>query len=372
MTAAVDRLSDFAPRLEGRRIGLLSNAASVDARLIPTSRRLFETPGARLVRLFAPEHGFLGALQAGESDRDGVDPATGLAVVALYGARSAPEPAHLADLDLLIVDLPDVGARPYTYLSTLLKAMDACAAAGGPEVLILDRPNPLGRTVEGGGVAPGATSFVAAMDAPLRHGLTLGELARLYAAETGLPAPEVAPCLWDGAMIAADAVWVAPSPNLPTAHSALLYPGAVLVEGTALSEGRGATRPFALIGAPGLDGDALVAALRAEAHPGLLVRAAVFAPSASKHAGQTCAGIELHVADRAAYRALPPILGLLRWVAARQPELLGANAFLDRLAGGPRLRAWLDSGEPPAALLAEWVADQTRFAARAAPYRLYP
>ncbi|HYD98300.1 MAG TPA: DUF1343 domain-containing protein, partial [Alphaproteobacteria bacterium] len=258
------------PATLGGRIAVLANQASRDAALRP----IWAALPARPVRLFAPEHGVLGALQAGEADHDGTDPITGAPVVALYGARSAPEPGHLADLDAVVVDLVDTGVRSYTYAATLYAVQRAAAAAGVP-VVVLDRPNPLGRRREGGGVAPGHGSFVAKLDVPLRHGLTLGELARLNAATQGLPAPQVVPH-WERSL---PAVWVAPSPNIPTPAAALAYAGTVLIEGTALSEGRGTTRPFTTIGAPGLEAEALAAALAGE--PGALVQSLWFTPVAS-------------------------------------------------------------------------------------------
>lgn len=371
---ALDRIGEHARLFAGRRIGLAANQASLDSALVPALDRLRALPGVRVERLFAPEHGLAGLLGAGEADADGIDPASGLPVVALYGPRTRPAPAHLAGLDLLVADLPDVGVRAYTYLATLLGLCEATAEAGLP-VVVLDRPNPLGGAVEGGGVAPGAESFVAPFDLPLRHGLTLGEAARLFCAERGLAAPAVLPCAgWRRRQpIAADAVWVAPSPSLPTAPAAFAYAGTVLIEGTALSEGRGTSRPFTLIGAPGLDGAGLARTLRGQTLPGCLVRPAAFRPAASKHAGAVCEGIELYVADRTAFRALPPVLAILGFVRDRQPELLGPLPFLDRLAGGPALRTWCGStGVAAEDLLSVWAADQPEFARRAAPCRLYP
>ncbi len=358
----LDRTDALAARLAGRRVGLLANAASLDRRWRPAAQVLAAVPRVRLTRLFAAEHGVDGVAGPGEPLGDGTDAASGLPVVALYGRRAAPEPGHLADLDVVVADLPDVGVRAYTYLDTVLALGRAAAAAGVP-VLILDRPNPLGRAVEGG----------CAPDLPLRHGLTLGEAARLLAAERGDAAPEVLACpVWDGAPRPAGAPWAAPSPNLPTAESAFAYAGTVLLEGTALSEGRGTARPFLQVGAPGLDGAVLAEAARAAAD-GCLVRPCAFRPARSKHARTVCRGIDIAITDRWRFRALPLALALLACVRDRWPERLGPTPCLDRLAGGPALAGWCRTpGAAPAELLAAWADGNRRFAERARPFLMYP
>ena len=371
--AGIDAIAAQDVLFAGRRLGLVANQASVDRLLIPTWRRLAEQTSEPPVRLFAPEHGVSGSAAAGEALEDGIDRESGLPVVALYGPRKRPEPRHLSDLDALVFDLADAGCRAFTYLSTLLELCRATAEAGVP-LIVLDRPNPAGGIVEGGGVAPGSENFVAAYDLPLRHGLTLGEIARLYCAEQGLPAPDVVACPgWKRQPADPAAPWIAPSPNLPGAASALAYCGTVLVEGTALSEGRGTTRPFTVIGAPGLDGPALAERLRAHDLPGLLVRPVSFRPIVSKHAGEDCAGIELHIHDRSAYRALPVILAIFAYLRDTRPEILAPSDFLDCLAGGARMRAWCETpGATPAELLAEWAAGHDAYRERIAPHLLYP
>ena len=246
ITAGIDRIDDHRALLEGRRLGLVANSASLDRDLTPSWRRLSE-----VTRLFAPEHGIAGSVAAGEDLTDGVDPATGLPVIALYGPRRRPGPEHLADLDAVVFDLPDAGCRAFTYLSTLVEVCAATAQAGLP-LIVLDRPNPAGGRIEGGGVMPGAENFVAACDVPLRHGLTFGEAARLYCAEQGMPGPDVVPCDgWHGQPADPGAIWIAPSPNLPGPASTLAYCGTVLLEGTALSEGRGPEKFLVALGYAG-------------------------------------------------------------------------------------------------------------------------
>ncbi len=370
--AGIDRIGEHRALFAGRRLGLVANPASVDRALIPTWRRLSEVGSAPL-RLFAPEHGVSGAAAAGEALQDGLDAESSLPVVALYGPRKRPDPEHLNDLDGLVFDLADAGCRAFTYLSTLIELCTATAEAAVP-LIVLDRPNPAGGAIEGGGVAAGAENFVAAYDLPLRHGLTLGEAARLYCAEQGLPRPEVVPCAgWDRRPADPGTPWIAPSPNLPSPASALAYGGTVLVEGTALSEGRGTTRPFTTIGAPGLDGPGLAERLRSRALPGLLVRPIAFRPSVSKHAGDSCTGIELHIHDPASYRALPVVLEIFAFLRDNQPEILGAGEFLDCLAGGVRMRAWCETpGATPAELLTDWSKGHEAYRERIASHLLYP
>lgn len=371
--AGIDGIDEHATHFEGRRLGLVANQSSCDRDLTPTWRRLSAMKSVRLTRLFAPEHGVAGSAAAGESLADGLDTASGLPVIALYGPRKRPEAEHLADLDAVVFDLADAGCRAFTYMSTLVELCAATAEAGLP-LIVLDRPNPAGGRIEGGGVAPGAENFVAAYDLPLRHGLTLGEAARLYCHEQGLPAPAVIPCAdWRRELARPGGIWIAPSPNLPSPASALAYCGTVLVEGTDLSEGRGTTRPFTIIGAPGLDAAALSDHLRQHELAGALVRPIEFRPVISKHAGQPCSGIELHITDPDAFLALPAILGIFAFLRDRQPDLLNPSRFLDSLAGGPALRDWCGTnGADPAAIEADWQAGHEEYRERIAPHLLYP
>lgn len=373
ITAGIDRIAEHAPLFKGRRLGLVANQSSCDRDITPTWRRLAGLKSTRMIRLFAPEHGVSGSAAAGERLADGIDVASGLPVVALYGPRKRPTAEHLADLDAVVFDLADAGCRAFTYLSTLIELCAATAEAG-VLLIVLDRPNPAGGRIEGGGVAPGAENFVAAYDLPLRHGLTLGEAALLCCAEQGLPAPSIVPCAgWAREPADPGCIWVAPSPNLPSPASVLAYCGTVLVEGTALSEGRGTTRPFTTIGAPGLNAEALADHLRHRDLPGTLARPIEFKPVASKHAGQPCSGIELHIHEPNTVQALPVILAIFGFLRDSQPELLEPSDFLDCLAGGPELREWCHTANAdPAKLLTGWSAGHDAYRARIAPYLLYP
>ena len=193
IAAGIDRIGEHSGLFEGRRLGLVANASSLDRSLTPTWRRLADQKSAELGRLFAPEHGISGSVAAGEGLTDGIDRSTGLPVVALYGPRKRPASEHLADLDAIVFDLADAGCRAFTYLSTLLELCSASAEAGVP-LIVLDRPNPAGGRIEGGGVEAGSENFVACCDLPLRHGLTFGETAHLFCCERSLPAPSIVPC----------------------------------------------------------------------------------------------------------------------------------------------------------------------------------
>lgn len=341
------------PDLRGRRLGLLAHAASVTAdgrHAIAVLRGL----GLDLRRLYAPEHGVRGDAAAGDRIPDGRDPHSGLPVLSLYGSKSVPAARDLAGIDVLVVDLQDVGVRFYTYVSTLLGCLEA-AGAVGVEVLVLDRPNPLGgELVEGPLREPGfPESLLSRAPGPLVHGLTLGEIARLANARLSRPARlRVVPLRgWRRSMRWTDTgrPWVPPSPNLRSAEAALAYPGTCLLEGTTVSEGRGSEAPFLLLGAPGLPTEALVAGV---AVTGYRLTATTFVPIPSaaaahpRYEGETCRGVRVHITDASATR--PYRLGLSLLAALRGAGWLRwrdqGRAF-DTLVGGRELRRGLDRGE---------------------------
>lgn len=374
----LDRLvADPAP-IAGQRFAVLANQASVTAELVPAWRALAGR-GGELVRLFAPEHGLWGVAQDMEAVAEEREPVLGVPVHSLYGASVetlAPRPAWLAGLDTLVVDLPDIGTRYYTFAATLAHAMAACERAG-VEVLVLDRPNPLGGVVlEGGPVQPGCRSFVGEIDVPVRHGMTLGELA-LHVRADRHPSLvlTVLPCegwrreqWWDETGLP----WVAPSPNMPTLTTAAIYPGACLVEATNLSEGRGTTRPFELVGAPWLDGEALARDLAGLRLPGVAFRPTRFRPEFGKYAGAVCGGVQWHVTDRLAMRPLETGVHLLAAVRRLHPERFawraGAYEFvagmpaIDLLTGSAAARAAIEGRGDLAELLAGWDAHCASFA----------
>jgi uncharacterized protein YbbC (DUF1343 family) len=380
-------LAEELPRLRGRRLGLLAHPASVDRELRHAADLLVQ-PGLDLTRLFGPEHGIRGEAQDMIGVDTELDPRLGIPVHSLYGStvESLRPTAEVLDrLDLLLVDLQDIGSRYYTYVWTALLAIEACARAG-VETWILDRPNPLGgELVEGPGIEPGFTSFVGWHPVPVRHGLTIGELTRLAAAELGVGQGlrVVSMRGWRREQLFDETglPWVLPSPNMPTLDTALVYPGGCLVEGTSLSEGRGTTRPFEIVGAPYLDRTALADALRAERLPGVRFRPLSFRPTFGKHAGQVCGGVQLHVTDRRAFLSLRTGVALLRAVSRLSPagfgwrekayEFVVDRPAIDLLAGGDWLRRGLAAGASLDELCAGWDAEEQAFAERRAQYLLY-
>ncbi len=390
MTAAVqtglERLvADRAGLVQGRRIGLLANQASVSATL---QHAIDLLQPAGLVALFGPEHGLRGEAQDMESSASGRDNDSGLPVHSLYGCDAGslrPAPESLADLDVVVCDLQDVGARYYTFAATLFHVMEAAAEAG-VQVVVADRPNPLGgMVVEGPGLDDGYASFVGRLDVPVRHGLTMGEMAGLFRSRSGLDLDlQVVPMAgWRRDMSWGETglPWVAPSPNMPTLRTATVYPGACLVEGTVLSEGRGTTRPFEFTGAPWLRAAELAAAMNRLQHPGLVWRAHWFKPVAQKWAGRVCAGVQAHVAHPPAVRSFAAYVDLLSAMRRQDPERFAwrreAYEFvtdipaIDLLAGSARLRTALEGGGSAADLQAEWEAGVERFRGDRRAFLLY-
>lgn len=324
---------EFAP-LVGRRVGLITNHTGLDSRGATTIDLLHQAENLELVRLFGPEHGLRGDFDQAVID-DGVDRQTGLPVVSLYGPRRSPTQKHLADLDALVFDIQDIGCRFYTYISTMKLAMKAAAAAK-IEFVVLDRPNPInGLTIEGPMRDPGEDSFVAGHVLPVRHGMTIGELARMFAAESDIDVKlTVVPVegwrreqCWDETGL----VWTDPSPNMRSLRAALLYPGVGLLETTNLSVGRGTDTPFELFGAPWIDPRQLQAALTVEGLPGVRFVPRYFTPTASKFAGERCGGVEIIIVDRASLNSVDVGLTLAatlrrlypnEWDASRYPRLL--------------------------------------------------
>jgi uncharacterized protein YbbC (DUF1343 family) len=291
----------------------------------------------------------------------------------------------LAGLDALVVDLQDIGARIYTYVYTLANCLRACARHGVP-VVVCDRPNPIGGVaVEGETLVPGFESFVGQFPMPMRHGMTIGEIARLFNEHFGLGARlEVVPMEgWRRDLYADEAAapWVMPSPNIPTLDSAIVYPGTVLLEGTLASEGRGTTRPFELVGAPGVDGERFAAALTAHGLPGVVFRPLVFEPTFQKHARTTCGGCQIHVTDRRAFRPVVTGVAVIEELRRADPaafawrpppyEYEARLQPIDILAGSARLRERIEAGETAGAIAASWHDDEARFRTLRAPFLLY-
>ncbi len=407
------------------RVGLLCNQASVDRSLSGAPEILRSLPGIRLERIFSPQHGFFGEEQDNMVESgDGTHPGTGVPVISLYGRVREPEPGMLAGLDALVIDLPDVGTRVYTFLSTAVLCLKACARAKIP-VIVLDRPNAIGgQAVEGPLLRSDLSSFVGLIPVPLRHGLTPGEYCRFAQNNLGLDVELEIIALrgWERGLYLdqTDVPWIAPSPNLPTLESAIVYTGMVLFEGTNLSEGRGTTRPFELWGAPWLDpaavradlerigksetragggakpgpagagpsqpesgrggakaGDTGVGAIapRSDSEtgdpPGYLLRELAYRPTFHKFAGEIVRGFQLHVTDRERFR---PVLAAVTFLAAilrchrdrfawRQPpyEYETDRPPIDLIVGSDGVRRMLESGADPLEIGAAWAREERAF-----------
>lgn len=359
------QLSALRRRLRGSRLGVLTHAAAVDRRGRHVLRVLEEL-GASPRVIFAPEHGLDATAQAEEA----VSSDTGegrTPIISLYGKTKealTPTPEQLAEIDLLLIDLADVGSRYYTYVWTALLAARAAAAAN-VHVIVLDRPNPISgdpATLEGAPQQEGFLSFVGLEALPIRHALTIGEILALFLEREGKTlggegAISIVPTLGWERHRTADAwgrPFIMPSPNMPTLETALVYPGGCLVEGTNLSEGRGTTAPFQLVGAPFLDGEALAEALVASGAPGVQVRPVAFRPTFEKHAGETCRGVMLHVTNAQLFRPVATYLRLIALARAQAPEAFAFRhtpyefettvpAF-DLLTGSGAARAAIEAG----------------------------
>jgi len=357
--------------LRGRRLGLITNATGRDAQGRGTIDVLHAEPTWQLKALFSPEHGIRGQASAGESVQSANDPQTSLPIHSLYGQTTRPTPEMLRGLDMLVYDIQDVGARVYTYIATLLDVMRASAEHGVP-VVVLDRPNPIGGTVEGNVLDPRFTSFVGPAPIAMRYGMTIGELGRWFNAELGVGADLTVVAMngWrrDLWFDQTGLEWVNPSPNLRSLTAATLYPGTVLFEGTNLSEGRGTDRPFEWIGAPWLDGAAWADRLNSIGPPGVRFSAASRTPDSSKHAGQLCDGVLIEIVDRRQVRSMA--LGVTMLAALPRGLQFTASSF-DRLAGTDQLRLSLDRGRSPDDIVAGWQPDLDRFRASREAHQLY-
>ncbi|MDQ3612964.1 MAG: DUF1343 domain-containing protein [Chloroflexota bacterium] len=373
-------LQDGVPEIAGRRVGLISNQTGVDRAFRGTIDLLHAGDRLELVALFGPEHGVRGDAQAGNSVRESIDQRTGLPTYSLYGDNRSPTSGMLNGLDALVFDIQDAGVRFYTYLSTMIHAQEAAASAGLVFV-VLDRPNPItGNRIEGNLPDPDFQSFVGRHPIPIRHGMTFGELARMSAAECGWPEPVVGAMRgWQREMWFDETglPWVAPSPNLPTLDSATLYPGTCLVEGTNLSEGRGTTRPFELIGAPWVDPFALAADLERRNLPGVAFRPTYFTPMFSKHANTSCGGVQIHIVDRDGTQPVVMGMYLLESLRKLHPDEfewrqnVPGKYFIDLLLGSDQPRLRLDAGETVAKVVVDWEDDARAFDERRQPYLLY-
>jgi uncharacterized protein YbbC (DUF1343 family) len=375
--------------LRGKRVGLVCNPTAVTRRLVHAADLFHAAPGVTLGLLLGPEHGVRGDAQyMAAVESEALDPRTGVPVASLYGPTAGslrPSAALLAGLDALVFDIQDVGTRYYTYQATMMLCMEAAAAARIAFV-VLDRPNPLGGVrVEGPRLRPGFESFCGLHDLAVRHGMTVGELALLFRAERRLDVDlSVVECRgWRRGMGFRDTglPWVFPSPNMPTPETALVYPGMCLLEGTNLSEGRGTTRPFELMGAPWLDGHRLADDLAGERLRGVGFRPVSFVPTWDKHAGARCHGVELVVVDPDRFQPFRAGLACVLHARRQDPgrfawrtepyEFVSDVPAFDLLCGSDRERRAIEAGATMGELVRALPLEERAFERRRGPYLLY-
>ncbi|MDQ2669419.1 MAG: DUF1343 domain-containing protein [Gemmatimonadota bacterium] len=371
-------LADSAHLVRGRRVGLVTNHTGLDGAGVHGVERL-RGAGVNLVALFSPEHGFRGAAAPGAAIGSVVDSATGIPIYSLYGRTVSPTDSMLQGIDVLLVDLQDVGARYYTYVSTAVKVLEAAAPRRIP-VVILDRPNPIGSAVQGTVLEPAHRTFVGMLTVPMRHGMTMGELVRYAQDDLDIRGVlHVVPVSGWRRTEPFDSTglpFVPPSPNLRSVESLFHYPGTTLFEGTNLSVGRGSDAPFEQVGAPWLDTAAVLSRIRAAAPPGVSFRGVVFTPRTpgdGKYADTALTGIRLTVTDRDAYNPSATAVRLLSAVLSVHGEQFGwIPAHFDRLAGTSALRDALAAGADPDSIVAGWKPALARFRERRRDYLIYP
>jgi uncharacterized protein YbbC (DUF1343 family) len=372
--------------LDGLRVGLIVHPASINSRYEHAADLFFDNPRVRLTALYGPQHGIRGETQDNMIEWQTFrDSRTGLPAYSLYGETRKPTPEMLGDVDVLVFDVQDVGTRVYTFIHTMALAMQA-ARECGKRFIVADRPNPInGSQVEGNLLEPGFASFVGMYPIPMRHGMTVAELALMFNQEfdIGCDLEVVRMQGWRRAMWfdQTGLPWVLPSPNMPTVETATVYPGQVMFEGTAVSEGRGTTRPFEIIGAPYIEPRRLVGRLSEEKLPGCLFRPLHFEPTFHKFRGERCGGLQLHVTDRDAFK--PVIAGVAIIAAIRElyPDQFAWKAPpyeyvydklpFDVINGSDRTREMIEAGGPLAEIEAGWKSGLEEFAARRDRHRLY-
>ncbi len=385
ITVGLENLAGSDIQLTGKRLGLLCNQASTDHNLRHSRDVLLKLYGDQLTCLFSPQHGFFSEKQDNMIESDHCkDPMTGLPVFSLYGEARKPSAAMFEHLDVLLIDIVDVGTRVYTFLYTMAYCLEA-AAEHGKQVIVLDRPNPVGGAVEGNILQQDCSSFVGLYPIPMRHGMTFGELALFINREfkIGADLQVVVMQGWKPSMLFRDTgfPWVAPSPNMPTPETALVYPGQVIWEGTNCSEGRGTTLPFELVGAPFWEHEPIIERLSATELPGCYFRPLVFQPTSGKWAEQACVGFQIHVTDAATFLPYRTTLALLQAVMGIYPEEFSykeppyeyefERLPMDLILGDTALRKGLENGVSVTDLEHAWQPELNRFLLQRKPYLLY-
>lgn len=370
--------------LKGKRVALLSNASGVDSKLNSSYQILWEAEEVNLVALFAPEHGFAAAVSDGELIDTHYDTRTGLPIFSLYGASYRPSAAMLESIDVIVCDIQDIGLRYYTFTWTITHVLEV-AGECGVEVIILDRPNPLGGEIIAGGLLQdGISSLVGPYPVPIQHGMTLAEVVHMVNREWNAYPADLSLILcqgWEREMLweDTDLIWIPPSPNMPQVSTLKHYGGACLIEGTNLSEGRGTTLPFEILGAPYLDGISLAEHLNQQAWEGVRFRAHTFIPTASKFAGEICYGVQAHLSDERSFDAIRTWLGVIHEIrllypvdfAWIPPYTQGGYYHFDRLIGSYQTRQDIDAGLSVDAIMNQWSTGIENFRKLRSAYLLY-
>ena len=367
------------------RLGLICNQASVDHDFRYSADLFYVNPEVDLRAFFGPQHGIRGAVQDNMIETGhGIDKITGLPVFSLYSETRVPTTEMLDGIDALCFDLQDIGGRVYTFIYTMAYAMKACAEAG-KKFIVLDRPNPIGGAVEGNLLKKGHESFVGQYPIPMRHGMTVGELALMFNSEFGIGCDlEVVEMKgWNRQLYLdqTDAPWVMPSPNMPTVDTAVVFPGTVYFEGTEISEGRGTTRPFEQLGAPYIEAERLSNHLNSLGLEGVYFRAIEFMPTFQKYGGKHCGGVFAHVLDRNRFKSVIAGIAVIKsiyelyedqfqWKQTPYEYEYDRNPF-DVIAGCVELREMVESGAGIKRISESWEPDEIEFIEMSSEYRLY-
>lgn len=372
----IDRIDTYSQIFAGKRVGLITNSTGMNSNFQSSVDVLYAN--TNLVALFSPEHGIRGAVKAGDAVKASIDEKTQLPIYSLYGATKKPTAEMLADIDVLAFDIQDVGARSYTYIYTMAYAMQACKELG-KTMVIFDRPNPIGGTqVEGNLIKPGFESFIGMYPIPTRHGMTVGELAKLFNSEFNIGCELVVIEMtgWKRDMYfdETNLPWVMTSPNIPTPNTALVYPGTGIFGGTNISEGVGTTRPFELVGAPWLDADELAEKMTALQLPGVIFRPAYFTPNFGLYQNEACAGVQLHIVDKKTFLAVKTGISLLYTIKEMSGEKFsfmrnGKNeSSIDLVTGDDSIRKGRYSLDQLSML---WEKEASQFRTMSKKYYLY-
>lgn len=383
ITLGVDRFLESIASLSGERIALLTHAAGVTRKLVPTTVALYRLVGDKLVALFAPEHGIESAAPDASPIPSASHPQFGIPIYSLYGETRRPNRAMLSSVETIVVDLQDVGARFYTYVWTLVFVLEA-AAESGIRVVVLDRPNPLGDKIRGPVLQPEFASFLGRFPIPIQHGMSIGELANMFNSLFGINATLEIVLMhgWRRTMSWEETglSWVSPSPALNCLDAVRLYPGLCLIEGTNLSEGRGTALPFQVVGAPWIHDEIRLAEhLNASSLPGVCFRPTAFIPCEGKWAGQVCRGVQIHITNQKQLDALLVGLTLIASVQQLYPNQFawlttspeGNKPHFDLLIGNADVRAMLEAGIPAKTICEAWYADEEKFANTREAFLLY-